>query len=193
MENEALPKDEFTSKKLVYEYYFHESERISTRTDWFLIFHAILLEAFFAIKDPDTGKVIVVGAVGILSAYIWWVNGLRAFRISWQLGNLLSNENIMGELSKMNEQIFKERRESIDKKWYGWAKHTPLYTVVTPCLFVLAWETLLFFTLESNFSKISQIAIVCYLIIGTILSMLIIAYVTRKINTTFKKDSNPIS
>src|ERR1700722_12566596 len=123
MENDQHQKDDFTGKKLVYDYYFHESDRISTRTDWFLIFHAILLEAFFSIHPPDAKRLLIIGSVGLLCAYIWWVNGLRAYRISWQLGLMLGNEEIMGDLAKMNERVFEERKSGMDRRWYGWAKH----------------------------------------------------------------------
>ena len=41
-------KSDSKGVEYIYDSYFQQSNNISHRTDWFLIFHAILFEAFFA-------------------------------------------------------------------------------------------------------------------------------------------------
>ena len=179
-----IPKEELSGGKYIYDSYFHESDRISSRTDWFLIFHAILFEAFIAITH-NTARIIIIGTVGILSSLIWWVNGLRAYRISWQLGKLMADEKVTnGEISKMHNKIFEERRNQMDIKRDGWAKHVPLYAVVTPFIFVSAWIALLIFSLPCQWSIGWSAAVI---IPGSLVLLEILAWITWSIDKSFNQ------
>jgi hypothetical protein len=190
MESQDKLKDDLTGRKLVYDSYFHESDRISSRTDWFLIFHAILFEAFFSIHH-SISQIVTVGLVGFLCSFVWWVNGLRAYRISWQLGKLMGDENVMGDLAKMHNRIFTERRMTMDNKKDGWAKHVPLFAVITPFIFLVAWIILLIIKISIRYSTICPFIIVLVTIIvcGTI--MVGSAYATWKIDGSFDKSNKP--
>ena len=48
-----MSDDKISRERLLQDHYFHEADRMNQRTDWFLIFHAILFEAFFSINKCD--------------------------------------------------------------------------------------------------------------------------------------------
>lgn len=184
MEELKSSNDELSGGKYIYDSYFHESDRISSRTDWFLIFHAILFESFFAINH-STARIIIIGTVGILCSLIWWVNGLRAYRISWQLGKLMADEYVTNaEISKMHNRIFEERRNQMDDKRDGWAKHVPLYAVITPFIFVIAWIALLIFSLPCQWSIGWCAAVV---ILGSLFALEILAWITWSVAKSFNR------
>jgi 1,4-dihydroxy-2-naphthoyl-CoA synthase len=53
--------------------------RLGQRTDWFPIFHGILLEAFFA--APEYTARVIVGILGFLTSYLWFMTGYRQRRL----------------------------------------------------------------------------------------------------------------
>src|SRR6476620_4202285 len=81
-QREDMKPDSPTKETLLYEFFVDEGARLSQRTDWFLIFHAILLEAFFSAK-PEMAQG-AIGVVGVVTAYIWLMTGLRQRWLSRQ-------------------------------------------------------------------------------------------------------------
>jgi hypothetical protein len=133
--------EEIKSAKLIYDFYFDEAARLGQRTDWFLIFHAILLEAFFA-APPGIARVIV-GTLGLLTSYLWLVTGYRARWLSRHLGACMENPKLMGqEFSRTFERIFEMRRKGLPP-WIQWAMPVPAFGVAIPCAFTAAWLALL--------------------------------------------------
>jgi len=70
-----MPGEKPTKEGLLYDFYFDETSRVGQRTDFFLIFHAILLEAFFgATHEMPRAD---VGILRCLTAYLWFMTGYR--------------------------------------------------------------------------------------------------------------------
>jgi hypothetical protein len=155
-ENEKKELREYVSKT-----FFHELDRVASRTDWFLIFHAILFEAFFACKESikvgagdNDIPLAIVGFIGILTSYIWLMNGIRSWITLAQVGLYMGDSKIMGNgkpininspqnVAEMHNKIFRERNKSYFKRTMsGWARDLPAFAVVVPFLFISAWEIL---------------------------------------------------
>jgi hypothetical protein len=133
--------DEITPAKLIYDFYFDEAARLGQRTDWFLIFHGILLEAFFA--APAGVSRIIVGILGFLTAYLWFTTGYRQRWLSRHLGACMGNANLTGEnCSRVFERIFEMRRRGLPG-WIQWAMPVPAFAVAIPSAFTVAWFSLL--------------------------------------------------
>jgi hypothetical protein len=137
-----------TSENLIYDFYFDEGARLGQRTDWFLIFHAILLEAFFAAhyRPPQA----VIGVLGCLTAYLWFMTGCRQRWLSRHLGACMGSEALMGKtVSHVFEEIFAVRRAGIPK-WMQWAMPVPTFAVVIPAAFTIAWSALLLWIMRES-------------------------------------------
>src|SRR5260221_10798384 len=52
----------------------YEDETLAQRTDWFLIFHAILLEAFFAAVSPSHLRQLPIALFGFLAGFLWLIS-----------------------------------------------------------------------------------------------------------------------
>jgi len=149
----------------VKETFFHELDRVNNRTDWFLIFHAILLEAFFACnsfvatdkRDDKYFPLIAIGLIGILTSYIWLMNGIRAWINIDQIGVYMENNKIMGDgvkdkqlntespqnIADMHKKIFLERNTKyLNWTLSKWAKDVPSFAIIFPLLFLIAWEVI---------------------------------------------------
>lgn len=51
--------------------YFHEDRTLNQRTDWLLVFHAIMFEAFFQAASYGRVASVVTSAFGLISAFAW--------------------------------------------------------------------------------------------------------------------------
>jgi hypothetical protein len=108
-----------TREGLIYDFFVDEASRLGQRTDWFLIFHAILLEAFLSATEkagaptPDNHPhVIVIGILGFLTAYLWFMSGFRQRWLLRHLGACMEHEPLMGlEVSRLFGTLFRVRRE----------------------------------------------------------------------------------
>ena len=162
-----MSDDKISQEGLLKEHYFHEADRMNQRTDWFLIFHAILMEAFFSVDKNDKNSIIVVGSLGFLLSVLWMISGIRSNKMAWQLSQLIRDEE--GEAGKMHEKIFSTRDNTINKNlWYGWTKFLPLYGIVIPFIFIVAWLSLLIIRAKWNWFDIA----IC--LIASVIVLLII-------------------
>jgi hypothetical protein len=133
--------DEHTPATLIHEFYFDEAARVGQRTDWFLIFHGILLEAFFA--APDHMPKVVVALLGLLTSYLWFMTGVRQRWLSRHLGACMGNRKLMGaKFGAAFELIFEMRRRGLPR-WTSWAMPISAFAVVIPFAFTAAWLSLL--------------------------------------------------
>lgn len=124
--------------EVLYDRYRLEVETISERTDWFLIFHAILLEAWFT----SSPRSLSVGTVGLLTSYLWLVVGVRQWWNVQHLGRCLERNSIIGqEIAPTLRMI---RRARAKQSWLcRWPKASPAFCVIIPLAFVIVWLVLL--------------------------------------------------
>jgi hypothetical protein len=174
--------DDLTPRKLIYDNYFFESERMSHRTDWFLIFHSILLEAFFSINKCDTSSILTVGSLGVLLSIVWLANGLRYHRVQWQLGRFMEDSK-MGDIGEMHKRVFAVRGSINDNRWFGWAAFVPLFGIVIPFIFIVCWVVLVCFRIPIGFFGLLLATVI------TVLVLILIAQVSRRLDRKFKKPS----
>src|SRR4051794_12507044 len=132
-----------TARSIVQDFLIHEAARSHERTDWYLIFHAILFEAFFAKDHPSA----VVGSVGFIASFLWVMTGFRQSWLMMHLGRCMASAAIMGpDVSWTFNQIFAARDEGLSAwPWRAvkWARPVPVFCVVTPVIFLVAWAILL--------------------------------------------------
>ena len=100
-ESQAIGDSEPSGKRLIYDLYFEEGSRTHQRTDWFLIFHAILLEAFFSEKSRGWAQD-VVGSIGLVTSYLWLMAGVRQRWLFMHLGKCMESGQIMGGCGRLN-------------------------------------------------------------------------------------------
>ncbi len=138
---QTTDSNEYTGPKMIYDSFFAEGARTHERTDWFLIFHAILLEAFFTEGAKGTAQV-VVAWVGLVTGWLWFLTGYRQSWVFMHLGNCMtSNKNMTGDFTVTLQQIFNARKRI--PRPFRWAWPVSSFCVVTPAAFVLAWLILL--------------------------------------------------
>jgi hypothetical protein len=172
--------NKITSEQLLEKHYFHEADRMNQRTDWFLIFHAILMEAFFSIKKSDPASILVVGSVGLLLSCLWLLSGLRSARMAWHMG-LLIREEMNPQAAKMHAKLFATRAEVVNRNfWYGWTKFLPLFGVVISAIFVIAWLALILIRYPG-----SALCILYYILGAVILVLCLIATLITKVIEPF--------
>jgi hypothetical protein len=154
---------------LIYDFFQEEGARLGQRTDWFLIFHAILLEAFFNVQDHDANhswSQLVVGVLGFLVSYLWFVTGFRQRWISRHYAECMKHEGIMGpEVSRLLTNLFDIRRQGLPTL-VGWAQPVPTFAVVIPCAFAIAWFILL--VLHSSRPLLASTAVAVTIVAATI-------------------------
>lgn len=148
-------------KSLIKHFFFTESDNISHRTDWFIIFHGVLFQAYisctrFPIK-------MVVGYIGALIGILWLMSGIRTYKLLWQAGNYMQDKQIAGSrMANTFRKIFSERK-SINNKFYGWARPAPLFSIITPAIFTIAWTVVL--VLDFSLSNIIVIVITIIILV----------------------------
>jgi hypothetical protein len=164
---------DITPTKLIYDFFLDEAARLGNRTDWFLIFHAILLEAFFAAPGStapgDAAPRMILGILGFLVSYLWFMTGCRQRWLSRHLGACMANPKLMGpQVSGVFEGIFEMRHEGLPRS-IGWARPVPTFAVVIPFAFAAAWFSLLLWAGRPRFAGILVAGLAS--IIATILIM----------------------
>jgi hypothetical protein len=157
-------------RNYVKETFFHELDRLSQRTNWFLIFHAALLTAFVSCKD---GVLYIIPFLGILTSYLWFMNGMRCRKALAQVGFYMENLNIMGNsneenidkptpnnIADMHKRLFDDRKKLMNDKPYSWASDVPTFAVAVPALWFLAWEAIAWHYFCFCYVALSFVAIV---------------------------------
>jgi len=133
---------DLTGVKYLYDSFFGESDKISHRTDWFLIFHAGLFMAFLSAASVGENSMpiqLILNILGVVISYYWLMSGIRAWAILWQFGNYMKHEAIVGrDLYNMQVRIFTERKK-INKRFYGWSKPSIVFSMIMPFLFLVSW------------------------------------------------------
>lgn len=144
-DNTTEPKkeasDESSKRRMIFDLFLHEDDRISQRTDWFLISHAILFEAFISVSNERHR--LALGLFGLTASWLWLMNGMRQQWLSKQLGDSLESSAIMGvEISREFKHLFEKRRKKISHL-YHWASAVPTFTFTIPLACVIVWFVLL--------------------------------------------------
>jgi hypothetical protein len=157
--------DEQLKKELFFAFLLHEAENLHNRVDWFLIFHGILFEAFFAAHY--NAQRITIGALGCLVAYVWLVAGIRQL---WDIGHMVksaSDEGIMGrEVGELFRRLF-EARQLYQPRWMKWARATPAFCIVLPLAVSVAWLVVTSTAIELGINFPGLIAAVATLLVFT--------------------------
>lgn len=160
-----LPEDDLSARRVVYDFFMEEASRTHQRTDWFLIFHAILLEAFFAAK-PLCLAASIVGLIGVLTAYLWLMTGVRQRWLMMQLGKCMANPALMGRgMSSVYSAVFEARKLRLSRV-LRWARPVPVYCVTTPAAFLVGWTGLSVWRDLPHWKLTLVLAVVCC-ILGT--------------------------
>jgi hypothetical protein len=130
-------------QRFLFDFYIHESESINMRADWFLIFHAILFEAFAAAKAEPFLRM-ALGALGCLASYIWLMVGIRQ---CWDIQHLtravITNEKVMDpETAEYFRRLFFVDRAIHQRNYMKWARAIPAFCIILPGALLLTWLVL---------------------------------------------------
>ena len=174
-----MSEEDPQSPRMLFEFLLHESENLHSRVDWFLIFNAILFEAFFAAHNQHR---IVIGLLGSLISYVWLAAGIRQL---WNIGHLVEiirNEEIMGyETGKVFAQFYAGRWET-QKWWMSWASSNPAFSGVIPLAVLSVW-LYLSATASGQFSCPVLLTAFLVIIAGTAF-WYVASYVNKTMKTT---------
>jgi hypothetical protein len=130
-----------SARAVLHEYFLGEGDNISQRIDWFLIFHAILLEAFFAAKGLRFKLTVL--SFGLSTSILWIAIGLRQ---NWTMGLLRAALTMQEGGEESLREVLLGVRESQDAnlpRWYRWVRAIPIFTIIIPSLTLGTWLTLL--------------------------------------------------
>ena len=150
---------EVTGVKYIYDSYFQESDNISHRTDWFLIFHAILFEAFFAAKEhcnmasdgiflPFNGVELIINVLGIVISFYWFMTGIRTWKILWKFGGYMRENKAVGDDVADTHNMIYSHREVKKMNFHGWSKPSIVFLIIIPLLFILSWLLIYLFNFD---------------------------------------------
>jgi hypothetical protein len=164
-----MPSEKLTVEGLMYDWFTDEASRLAQRTDWFLIAHGILLEAFFSGEKRPVAATII-GSVGSLAAWLWLMVGWRQRWLLRHLGDCMEREELVGkDASGLFRRLFEVRRAGLP--WaLAWARPTPTFSVVLPAAFVLAWISLV--TVDNKPWWVGTCWAVGTIFVGTLLTTL---------------------
>jgi hypothetical protein len=167
-ESQAIGDGEPSGKRVIYDLYFEEGSRTHQRTDWFLIFHAILLEAFFSEKSRGWAQD-VVGSIGLVTSYLWLMAGVRQRWLFMHLGKCMESGQIMGDAAaSMYRGVFKAREVGLT--WVvRWARPVACFCVITPAAFVIAWAVLLAL-IELKWRWLGLLLAVAFCVLGSLVA-----------------------
>jgi hypothetical protein len=138
MSNSSPP--ETSKEQMIFDIFNKEIDRLDTRTDWFLIFHGILLESYAATKDVNALTQTFVGVLGFVTATIWFFAGLRQRQIMVFQGGLMMNSKFAGHLAESYKAFILERRKEVGCEW---AKPDRSFAVAIPFLVAALWLAVL--------------------------------------------------
>ena len=143
-----MNENDISPQKFLYQINFEESARVYHRTDWFLVFHAIMFEAFFAAAprgEDQTASAfaqVVVAVVGLLAAFLWFVSGCRQRWILWHIGECMSDPELMPGLAPFHRELYKVRHEHLPRA-VAWAGTVGAFAVVIPFALTATWAVLI--------------------------------------------------
>jgi hypothetical protein len=119
--------------ELLFERFKYEDEMLGRRTDWFLLFHAILLEAFF------TSEALAVSLFGFITAFVWLSSGVRQWWNHKHLQRVVENPKVMGE---QFAAVFSgiSRVRATQQSWLiRWAHSAPAFAILIPLAATCVW------------------------------------------------------
>jgi hypothetical protein len=149
-------------RQLLFSFFIHEAENLHNRVDWFLIFHGILLEAFFA--SGSLLHHITLGYLGCLVSYVWLVAGIRQLWNITHLARSVSDSRIMGADGELLARLYEARRQH-QAPWMKWASSNPAFSAILPFAVLVVW---LILTVTENCSWAVLIGIIALLAATTI-------------------------
>lgn len=147
--NETATSDMMVRKirKLAYDNCVHEIEVLGHRADLFLIFHAILLEAFFnaAGHENESINLTLIGILGAGIAFAWLRIGLRQY---WRI-NYLSEAVASSGTNDDETFVFHRNLEHIHKSNQKHSTNsllaTPVLALYIPMGIFVTWLLLMLF------------------------------------------------
>jgi hypothetical protein len=113
-----------------------EDDAIGQRIDWSLIFHAILMEAFFAAEGRSR---LPVGAFGLTVAWIWVVTGVRQLWNQRAIVDDLEGVRDPVDHDVAYRQYLAKQRHGASQRGFRWAVAVPLFTIVVPSCCLVTW------------------------------------------------------
>ena len=153
-----------TFEKPALEQLHREDDAIGQRIDWSLIFHAIMLEAFFAAHGVSR---LAVGGLGLAVAWIWVVTGIRQF---WNQRAIIKDLEEVDNPTTSEvayRQYLAAQRHGASQRGFRWAVAVPLFTIVVPVCCLVTWVVLLLLIDDVSLSwRAGLVAIVFAVVTG---------------------------
>lgn len=122
--------------------FFHDDDAFHDRTDWFLVAHTILLEAFVSAYEHPWAATIIV-TFGVVSAWSWLTVSLR------QHGNLEATKAAFREASPFYAKVHQIRSDRfnarrtvegpLSRTLFRWQLATVVFGRILPTCTVAMW------------------------------------------------------
>jgi hypothetical protein len=146
--------------------FLHEDTALGTRTDFFLIFHAILLEAYFSAGRRQDWNSLAISVLGFICAFLWLGVGFRQ-RIN-HLRNKEALRSQSGDISPEIASIETEAYDNRDKQpWFmRWAIATLAFAVVIPLAVMLLWTIIVLHDDKMKAAHSIPLPAGCYLLVA---------------------------
>jgi len=135
--NEGEPNAETIEERI----FNHDDEAFHVRTDWFLVGHGILFEAFFSALAHDGASWIAlpVWIFGVVAAWAWLSTAV------WQVKTLSDVKTHFREAARVYDEIQRRRGALSDKRsryirvLFPWQHGTGVFGYVLPMACLGSW------------------------------------------------------
>lgn len=137
MGNETPESKETDFGEKVEKFYIREGDNVQTRTDWSLIFHAILLEAFFTVFEGHLRAAIPVAFLGIFTSVSGLLVGLKQNQRMAYLEHLLRSGVLDANCPSRLAIALQRAEEKFQTRYRIRAR--VVYNVLFPAALTVVW------------------------------------------------------
>jgi len=130
-------------REFLLRWFWHEGDNLNQRTDWFLIFHAILMEAYLAAGGdhglPSRG--LEIGLLGLVTSALWLAIGVRnEWHIKYLIEGVKQPELISSEVAHVLRALLDARDQQ--PRWVKRFHSVPIFGKIVPFCCLAAWLVL---------------------------------------------------
>ncbi len=125
-------------------WFWHEGENLNQRTDWFLIFHAILIEAYLAAGGTDhhlKSNGLEIGIFGLLTSFLWLFVGIRN---EWHIKYLVECVKLDAVISPAVAHVLRTLLAARMRQppYVRWVRSVAAFGKTVPLACLLTWLVL---------------------------------------------------
>ena len=123
--------------------FFHEDDAFHVRTDWFLVGHGILFEAFVAAAQEDKWIAYAVGAFGLVAAWCWLAVSLRQVQNLDAMKSAFRRAAVPYDVAQSERALRDRKRNGSGRDGPLSMRAAPVFGKVLPWACTLVWIVVL--------------------------------------------------